>query len=164
MGDPDYNGYTALSPQTGQCRYPDCSYSGLLGDVRMTVYMKKVYGFSEPGNPLKFSSEKLREDAIAKLERGDTVILVGTKGKPTRKEDRGRILGMVEPTKKTVDATKFPHDKDLYNENGEYPWPYGLSLRQAWKFPANPCLSEVTTRKFSRASASRIVCLLPRTC
>jgi hypothetical protein len=125
----------------------------------MAIYLTKVWGFGEPCGPLQFSMEGWRDRARDELAPGDRVILVGTKGEPTDKDDQGRVLGMMEPTTQVVlsldfDLPTWDHD---FNEQGEYRWPYGLLNRRAWKFPARPPLDEITTRPFGMDAASGIV-------
>lgn len=125
----------------------------------MTVYLTKVWGFGEPCGPLQFGREGWRDRAREQLAPDDLVILVGTKGEPTGEDDRGRILGMMEPTTHIVlsmdfDLPKHVHD---FNEQGEYRWPYGLLIRRAWKIPARPLLDEISNRPFGMDAASGIV-------
>lgn len=59
----------------------------------MTVWMTKVWGFGEPVGPLQFSTEGWRARARSQLQRGDVVVLVGTKGGETQEGERGLLLG-----------------------------------------------------------------------
>lgn len=125
----------------------------------MTVYLTKVWGFGKPCGPLQFSMDGWRNRARAELKAGDLVILVGTKGEPTDKDDRGRVLGMMEPTTEIVLSMDFdlpPRDVN-FNSEGKYRWPFGLLNRRAWKIPARPLLEEITTRPFAMDAASGIV-------
>ncbi len=103
--------------------------------------------------------EGWRDRARALLEPGDLVILVGTKGEQTDKVDRGRVLGMVEPTTKIVLSMDFdlPSHKVHFNDADEYRWPYCLLNRRAWKISARHLLEEVSTRAFNMDAASGIV-------
>src|SRR5690348_5207000 len=99
----------------------------------MTVFLTKVWGFGEPVGPLQFSSPTWRDKAGARLEPGDLVVLVGTKDEPTSGEERGRLLGLMEPTSEPVRSLDFQlarkaHD---YDEDGRYRWPYGLLNKRA---------------------------------
>ena len=126
----------------------------------MRLFMTKVWVWDVPVGPLQFSTSGWRKSALDKLEDGDRVILVGTKGKQTPDDMKGRILGAMEPTKHQVMSLDFPvirlegDDKD-----GGYKWPYGLNNRRAWSFPDRPLLSELTDRRFSMDSAQGIVSL-----
>ncbi len=102
-----------------------------------------------------------RDRARAELKPGDLVILVGTKGEPTDKDDQGRVLGMMEPTTQVVLSMDFdlPTREVDFNDEGEYRWPYGLLNRRAWKIPARPLLEEISTRPFAMDAVSGIVAL-----
>lgn len=125
----------------------------------MTIYLTKVWGFGEPCGPLQFSMEGWRDKARADLNPGDCVVLVGTKGEPTEEDDRGRVLGMMEPTTQVVMWLDYdlPTEKVDFNEQGEYRWPFGLLNRRAWRFPSRPPLESITTRPFGMDAASGIV-------
>lgn len=128
----------------------------------MTVWMTKVWGFGEPVGPLQFSTEGWRARARSQLQRGDVVVLVGTKGGETQEGERGLLLGMMEPTTEPVmalDYLKAERDED-FNERGEYKWPFGLLNRAAWRFDEpRKRLSDVSTRGFAMDSAQGIVAL-----
>src|SRR4051812_7762266 len=102
----------------------------------MTVYMTKTWGFGSPSGPLQFSTNGWRTNARNVLEPGDFVVIVGTRGAETDLHERGRILGLMEPTPHIVssldyDLARGPQD---YDAVGNYKWPYGLELRHAWRF------------------------------
>lgn len=126
----------------------------------MTIYMTKVWGYSEPAGPLQFSLQGWRDRARAMLKRGDLVVLVGTMGDETEPAERGRLLGMMEPTTEPVLALDFlkargPQD---FNEAGDYRWPYGLLNRAAWRFDEPRArLSDISARSFSMDAALGIV-------
>ena len=98
----------------------------------MTVYLTKVWGFGEPCGPLQFSTKGWRDRARAELKPDDLVILVGTKGEPTDKDDQGRVLGMMEPTTQIVLSMDFdlPTRKVDFNDEGEYRWVAGPEKSQ----------------------------------
>lgn len=130
----------------------------------MTIYVTKVWGFSSPTGPLQFSERGWREKARKVLRPGDLVILVGTQGEETLLNERGKILGMMEPTTEVVSSLDFeltrgPRD---YNDVGEYKWPYGLLIRRAWRF-LEPLtyLSQISSRQFHMDAALGIVPLTP---
>jgi hypothetical protein len=126
----------------------------------MTIYMTKVWGFGDHEGPLQFSTKGWRDRARATLKPGDLVILVGTKGKKTDPDERGRLLGMMEPTNKIVLTQDFnlPTRALDFDTEGNYRWPYGLLNRHAWKFlEPRPLLKEISSRQFSMDAASGIV-------
>ncbi len=116
----------------------------------MTVYLTKVWGFREPAPPLTFSELKKREEAQRKLKSGDIVVLVGTTGEPTKKEERGRILGIMEPTIDPVMTLDFdiPHREHDYDKDGNFKWPYALFNKRAWKIINPPLLAQISNRHF----------------
>lgn len=126
----------------------------------MTIYMTKTWGFSTPSGPLQFSQRGWRDRARAMLQPDDLVIIVGTMGEETLPEERGMILGLMEPTTTIVssldyDLARGPRD---YDEAGNYRWPYGLELRRAWRFSEpRSALTDFSSRRFSMDSAQGIV-------
>ncbi|MDI4655047.1 hypothetical protein [Xanthobacter autotrophicus] len=90
-------------------------------------------------------------------------MIVGTMGDETAPEERGKILGLMEPTTLVVssldyDLARGPRD---FDEEGHYRWPYGLELRHAWRFEEpRATFAEISARRFSMDSAQGIVPLL----
>ncbi len=125
----------------------------------MTVYMTKVWGFDIPCGPLQFSTSGWRDAARSNLKSGDLVVLVGTKGEQTDPDSRGRVLGMMEPTREVVSSLDFDLEERAvdFDDEGNYRWPYGLLNRQAWRFLSSPLFEEVSSRQFGMDSASGIV-------
>lgn len=129
----------------------------------MTVYMTKTWGFGSPSGPLQFSQRGWRDRARGLLRPGDLVVIVGTMGDETHSEERGMILGLMEPTTTIVssldyDLARGPRD---FDEAGNYRWPFGLELLRAWRFlEPRTALSAISSRRFSMDSAQGIVPLL----
>lgn len=117
----------------------------------MTVYLTKVWGFSEPVGPLQFSTEGWRDRARRSLRPGDLVVLVGTKGPPTDEDERGRLLGIMEPTTEPVLSLDFdlPTRPEHFDESANYKWPYGLLNRNAWRLLDRPLLEDISDRSFN---------------
>jgi hypothetical protein len=127
----------------------------------MTMYFTKVWRFDVPVGPLQFGTRGWRDRSRQMLKTGDLVVLAGTKGEPTADADRGRLLGVMEPTTEPVLSLDFdlfvaPHDS---NEHGDYKWPYGLLNRRAWKLIDRPLLQQISNRHFSMEAAQGIVAL-----
>jgi hypothetical protein len=126
--------------------------------------MTKTWGFGSPSGPLQFNSEGWRARARESLKDGDLVVIVGTRGKETIAEERGRVLGLMEPTTQPVSSLDFdlgrrPED---FDEAGNYKWPYGLELRRAWRFnDPRPMLTDIASRRFHMDAAQGIVPLQP---
>lgn len=82
--------------------------------------MSKVWGFSVPAGPLQFGTVRWRDRSRFKLLKpGDRVVLVGTMGPPTEERNRGRLLGMMEPTLEPV----YSRDYDLQKWKQDYARP-----------------------------------------
>ncbi len=126
--------------------------------------MTKVWGFDTPTGPLQFSTEGWRRNAREVLQPGDIVVLVGTKGEPTPEQDRGKLLGIMEPTTEPVMSLDFdlPQVESDLDEQGNYKWPFGLLNLRAWRLIDRPFLNpEISQRAFAMDSAQGIVELLP---
>jgi hypothetical protein len=126
----------------------------------MTVYMTKVWGFDVPCGPLQFSISGFRDSAADRLQPGDLVVLVGTKTERTQLADRGRVLGLVEPSTERVRSLdfEFNYDPNDYDEHGAYRWPFALLNRRAWQIVGPPVmLAQISQRQFQMDSALGIV-------
>lgn len=127
----------------------------------MTTFLTKVWGFDSPSGPLQFRDRGWRERARQLLEGGPhQVILVGTLGPETPEHQRGRVIGMMEPTTEPVASLDYePATRDIdYDEQGNYRWPYALHNKRAWMF-LEPLakLSDLSDRKFYMDAATGIV-------
>src|SRR5262245_32770607 len=71
------------------------------------MYMTKVWRFMAPHGPLQFSEPGWRDGSRDKFKPGDLVAMVGTKDAPTPPEKRGRLLGLVEPTREICTVRDF---------------------------------------------------------
>jgi len=95
---------------------------------------------------------------------GAVVLLVATKGPQVNEQDKGRLLGVMEPTLEPVMSLDFdvqtrPQD---FDENGNYKWPYGLLNRHAWRLLDQPLLHEISDRDFQMDSALGLVEMTPK--
>jgi hypothetical protein len=130
----------------------------------MTVYLTKTWGFDSPSGPLVFRQNGSRKSARSVLKDGDLVVIVGTMTSPTLIEQRGKMLGLMEPTKEIANTldyelVTFP---DHFDEGGQYRWPFALELRRAWRFlEPRTLLSAVSSREFGIDSGQGIVPLTP---
>jgi hypothetical protein len=126
--------------------------------------MTKTWSFGAPCGPLQFSQEGWRERARQALREGDRVVIVATLGDEPDEEERGKLLGMMEPTNQVVqsldyDLERGPQD---FDEHGAYKWPYGLEIKDAWRFlEPRPGLRDISSRRFGMNAALGIVQLTP---
>lgn len=124
------------------------------------TFMTKVWGFGAPAGPLQFSTEGWQRKARNVIQPGDIVVLVGTKGDETDEDDRGKLLGIMEPTTEPVmsldfDLSRGEHDLD---KEGNYKWPYGLLNLRAWRLIDRPYLyPDISRRTFSMDAVQGIV-------
>lgn len=124
----------------------------------MPLFLTKVWGWDAPVGPLQFSTSGWRDNALGQLEPGDRVVLVGTVGDQTPDDMKGRLLGVMEPSREPVMSLDFAvraRPGDFVD--GEYKWPVGLMNLRAWSLPQRPKLNEVSDRRFSMDSAQGIV-------
>ena len=131
------------------------------------MYMTKTWGFGVPCGPLQFSLGGFRDRARGLLRPGDLVVIVGTFGENTPEDERGKILGLMEPSTVVVSSLDYfdlsaVRAVDL-DEHGNYRWPFGLEPVAAWRF-AEPrtALADVSSRQFHIDLAQGIVPLLPQ--
>lgn len=81
-------------------------------------------------------------------------------GEETPPEERGKILGLMEPTTNVVNSLDYGLTRGArdFNENGSYRWPFGLELRAAWRFvEPRAKLEDITSRRFGMDAALGIV-------
>ena len=94
------------------------------------------------------------------MKPGDLVVIVGTKSEPTAEGERGKVLGLMEPTNLAVMSLDYALEKEArhFNEHGEYRWPFGLELKRAWCFSEpRVLLTDISKRRFGMAAAQGIV-------
>jgi len=128
----------------------------------VTMYMTKTWGFGVPCGPLQFSLAGFRDRARGLLQPRDLVAIVGTFGENTPEDERGKILGLMEPSTVIVSSLDYfdvetvrAVDRD---EQGNYRWPFGLELRAAWRFTEpRTALADISSRQFHMDSAQGIV-------
>jgi hypothetical protein len=112
-----------------------------------------------------FSKEGNRKSYLNRANPGALVCLVATKGKNTKEEDKGRILGIVETGSALVNAESLilkmnggKISRRDYDEHGNFKWPYGVSLKKAWYFPEKPIADDIIGRlNFSSVSGCELL-------
>ena len=89
------------------------------------------------------------------------VVLVGTKGDETAEDEKGRLLGIMEPTAEPAmsldfDVRQAPAD---FDEDGNYKWPFALLNKRASILKDRPLSTALSDRKFNMDAAQGIVAL-----
>ncbi|MGB8322435.1 MAG: hypothetical protein WCE52_05680 [Candidatus Acidiferrum sp.] len=130
------------------------------------VFATKVWGLDFDGAPLLvFSKDGNRRSYLNRAEPDALVCLVATKGKNTKDDDKGKILGIVKCGSVLVNAEshllKISGSKRAgrdYDDHGNFKWPYGLSLKRAWYFPDEPIAADVIGKlHFSSVSGCELL-------
>ncbi|MDX8355680.1 GIY-YIG nuclease family protein [Cognatiyoonia sp. IB215182] len=125
----------------------------------MRLFLTKVWGWDTPVGPLQFSTSGWRDNALRQLEDGDRVVLVGTEGDQTPDDMKGRLLGVMEPSRELVMSLDF----DVRASPGDfvdskYKWPLGLLNLCAWSLPQRPKLKkQISDRKFNMPAVRGVV-------
>ena len=110
----------------------------------MKVFSKYVYGFTPNTWPLLlFSREGDLTNLLRKSSLGDIVVLVAAANKKTPiKEERGRLLAMIEFGRHKInacDVIKREHTRSEYDyKDGSLIWHVGLQMTKAWRFTDDP--------------------------
>lgn len=107
--------------------------------VSPKFYWTKVWG--QPGDPseeaLLFNSLAYRERARNLLNRGDIVVYLTSDSAYADPMFKGRVAGAVEVAGEPVSAHEFGIVsralKEHFRENGDFRWPYGLTISRAWR-------------------------------
>lgn len=132
----------------------------------MNIFATRVWGFDPAHWPvIPFGREGDRDGLLRKSAVGDRIVFVGTQNEPTDENQRGKLLGMAEIGRRTVDTLDVV-DKDFlnsnsYDEQGRFKWPKGLLMIRAWRFERQPLLLDVLTAQLPRAATSQAVLLSP---
>ncbi len=110
----------------------------------MKVFSKYVYGFTPDTWPLLlFSREADLMNLLKTSSLGDIVVLVAASNKKSSiKEERGRLLAMIEFGRHKInacDVIKREHTRGKYDyRDGNFKWPVGLQMTKAWRFTDDP--------------------------
>ena len=106
---------------------------------------------------IAFSKEKHANNFISQYQSGDWLAIVGTLSEPTRVENRGRFLSMVQVASgsEIIDADHIAKQhRELVAEHDwdsedNYLWPYGFVVLNARRFVKKPKFSDVLDIKRS---------------
>lgn len=117
--------------------------------IKAQYFFKKVWGYDPVGWPvLGFGRPQGANRLKRRYRTGDWVVLVGTKSGPTREENRGRLLGLVQVTNRIIEVEPLLRDinthlgPDAFVE-GKFKWPYGFPFLRALAFENKPLIDEL---------------------
>lgn len=128
----------------------------------MKIFATRVWGFGPQEWPvITFGREGDRNNLLRNADAGDRIIFVATQGEPTLPSDRGRILGMAEISRHSVDtkdvvANHLFEDHD-FDEHGNLKWPKALLMLRAWQFTPQPLLKDVLATQLPYHATSQAV-------
>jgi len=111
------------------------------------VWIKAFWGF-DPENEgfLGFTREGDRTRLFAQYQAGDLILIYGTRGSRTDKDDRGRALGFLEVTPEAIDWRRVisPGAYRWKEESGVLEkWTFAMPVRRAWRVAPGQALADV---------------------
>jgi hypothetical protein len=115
----------------------------------MALFAKRFYGFNPGSWPVvSFGQDAYRDGLLRASKPGDWILFVGTMTAETSPDDQGRLLGLAEFGRQTVDTLDVLRPEDIrsdrdYNERREFRWPKSLPMVRAWTLTGKPLLKEV---------------------
>ncbi len=111
------------------------------------VWIKAFWGF-DPENEgfLGFTREGDRRRLFDGYQAGDLILIYGTKGGRTKKDDRGQALGFLEIIPEAIDwwtriseeALEWKRRKRVLEK-----WNYAMPVRRAWRFTPGQALASI---------------------
>ncbi len=104
------------------------------------VFFTYVWGPpGDPAWPMMFANKGARSHALKVLTEGDLVFTVGTKGEPTEKEFKGRVLGLYRVSDLEVNTLDYVisgrHDQSEIDDITRFP--YSLHPVAVWEITSN---------------------------
>ena len=124
----------------------------------MNLFFNRVYGFDPKGWPaVIFSKQGDRDKLIRDSSEGDRILYAATRQKPTKKSERGRLLGMIEFrreavfTEELMDTSEFPYDA-----RGKKKWTYAVPIAKAWRFKNPPLTRDIIKDRFPRGGVIKM--------
>jgi hypothetical protein len=127
------------------------------------VWIKAFWGF-DPENEgfLGFTREGDRTRLFAQYQTGDLILIYGTRGSRTDKEDRGKALGFLEVIAEPTDWRRVisPEAYRWKQESGALEkWTFAMPVRRAWRVtPGQPLLDieALAPTTYDRANVQNI--------
>lgn len=99
-----------------------------------------MWGFAPERYPVVgFNTRGARDKFLAEAKPGDFLVMAGTRTAPTPEDQRGKLLGICRMGRREVDVLAILQEvgfetKPEDYKDGEYRWPYGLPILEAWRF------------------------------
>ena len=120
----------------------------------MTLFVSSAWGFDpERWSALGFTKEGIRNRLQAEWREGDRMLIIGTKGDETPPDQRGKLLGIVDVTRRATDSWRLVHPKLVaeHEQRGSRgKWSFGMPYRSAERFDEPlPAVEEVLPRIYS---------------
>lgn len=117
------------------------------GQLFRRVWIKAFWGF-DPENEgfLGFTREGDRTRLFAQHQTGDLILIYGTRGVRTDKEDRGHALGFLEITPEPIDWRQVisPAALRWKEESGVLEkWNFAMPVRRAWRVTPGQPLADI---------------------
>ena len=115
----------------------------------MNIFLHRVQGLcGEDSLAITFSREGDRNKLLIESSLGDLLLFVATKGKPTLKHLRGRLLGVAEigrEAKKSKELLKREELEETRNldSDGNFRWPFAIPIIRVWTFENPPLAKDV---------------------
>ena len=101
------------------------------------VWLTSTHGFGPSGWGLYgFTIQSDRDNFINKSQAGVLVVIYGTKGNKTRKEEQGKVLGILQCSHIIGHAKGFMSDdawRDKENDGNADKWNFGVKVEHAWR-------------------------------
>lgn len=129
----------------------------------MKLFATRVWGIDPVKWPLAtFGTEGICAKLIRETSPGDRLVFIGTKGRPTKEEQRGRILGYFEFGRVVVKSLDVLERDSImpeaYDKKGVFKWPYAVPLTKAWLLDSPlPDLVETIGRQLERHATTMAV-------
>lgn len=131
-----------------------------------TVFAKRFWGFDPQGWPIiSFNNDGNRDNLIRHSRPGNFVLFVGTLGKETKEEERGRLIGIAQFGRNAIDSLSAIDptciDDSCY-ENGEFKWPKAVPMVRAWRFTPMPIVTDVFEKQLPAHATYQAIAISER--
>jgi hypothetical protein len=131
----------------------------------MKLFAKRFFGFNPSGWPVvAFGQDSSRNSLLRESNPGDWILFVGTLTSETAPEDQGRLLGLVEFGRQTINTLDVLRPEDIrsdrdYSDHGGFRWPLSLPMVRAWSLNGKPLLKSVLKAQLPQNARTMAVLL-----